>query len=92
MVVIFGRDLWILGLSAYALKFTQFRDLAPSVWGKASTFLQIMTAVPVMAAEGYRDAVLRRICDGLILLVAAFAIFTAADYTWRGIRWLREKA
>jgi len=91
VAVIFGRDLWILGLSAYALKFTQFRDLAPSVWGKASTFLQIMTAVPVMAAEGYHDAVLRRICDGLILAVAAFAIFTAADYTWRGIKWLRTK-
>jgi cardiolipin synthase len=90
VVVIFGRDLWILGLSAYALKFTDFRDLAPSVWGKASTFLQIMTAVPVMAAEGYQDSVLRRICDVLIPAVAAFATFTAADYTWRGVRWLRR--
>ena len=90
VVVIFARDLWIMALSGYALKFTEFRDLAPSLWGKASTFLQIMTAVPVMAAEGYHDAVLRRICDGLILLVAGFAIFTAADYSWRGIKWLRR--
>ena len=90
VAVIFGRDLWILGLSAYALRFTQFRDLAPSVWGKASTFLQVMTAVPVMAAEGYHDAVLRRICDVLVFAVAAFATFTAADYTLRGIKWLRS--
>jgi len=92
VVAIFGRDLWIVALSAYVLRFTTFRDLAPSVWGKACTFLQIMTAVPVMAAEGYHDAVLRRICDALILAVAGFAILTAADYSWRGVRWLRRGA
>jgi cardiolipin synthase len=90
VAVIFGRDLWILALSAYALRFTTFRDLAPSVWGKASTFLQIMTAVAVMAGEGYRDAVLLRICSVLILTIAAFAVFTAADYTGRGVKWLRK--
>jgi cardiolipin synthase len=91
VVVIFGRDLWILALSAYALRFTGFRDLAPSVWGKASTFLQIMTAVAVMAGEGYHDSVLLRICGVLILTVAVFAIFTAADYTGRGLKWLRRE-
>ncbi len=91
VVVIFGRDLWILALSAYALRFTRFRDLAPSVWGKASTFLQVMTAVPIMAAEGYHDAVLRRICNVLLAAVAAFAVFTAADYTLRGLKWLRRR-
>ncbi len=91
VVLIFGRDLWIVGLSAYALRFTDFRDLAPSVWGKASTFLQVMTAVPIMAAEGYHDSVLRRICDVLVLAVAGFAIFTAADYSARGIKWMRNE-
>ena len=91
VVLIFGRDFFILALSAWALRFTTFRNLTPSVWGKASTFLQIMTAVAVMAAEGYHDAVLRRICDVLILTVAGFAFFTAADYSWRGVRWLRRR-
>src|SRR5436309_3374673 len=36
---IFGRDLWILALSAIAFRFTTFRDFAPGIWGKASTFL-----------------------------------------------------
>ena len=91
VAVIFSRDLLILALSAYALKFTTFRDLNPSNLGKASTFLQVMTAVAVMAAEGYHDAILRRICDALVVSVAAFAVLTALDYSHRGIAWLREK-
>jgi phosphatidylglycerophosphate synthase len=90
VVVIFSRDLFILALSSYALKFTTFRDLNPSKLGKASTFLQIMTAIAVMAAEGYHDAVLRRICDVLIVVVAAFAAITAADYANRGVAFLRS--
>ena len=90
VVVIFGRDLWIVALSLAALRFTTFRDLNPSVWGKASTFVQVITAVAVMAAEGYGNAALRRVCDGLVLVVAAFAAISAADYSWRGIRWLRS--
>jgi cardiolipin synthase len=88
VAVIFGRDLWILLLSSIALRFTTFRDLQPSVWGKASTFLQVMTAVAIMAAEGYHDLVLRRICDFLLLAVAGFAALSAGDYSRRGILWL----
>src|SRR5580693_5471140 len=57
VAVVFGRDLWILLLSGIALRFTKFRDLQPSMWGKASTFAQIMTAVGVMAARAYQNAV-----------------------------------
>ena len=46
VALVFGRDLWILLLSGMALRFTQISaNLQPSVWGKASTFAQIMTAV-----------------------------------------------
>jgi cardiolipin synthase len=91
VVLIFSRDLLILLLSSFALKFTTFRDLTPSNLGKASTFMQVMTAVAVMAAEGYHDAVLRRICDVLIVMVAAFAAITATDYSRRGLVWLRSR-
>ena len=89
VVVIFGRDLWISALSAIALRFTAFRDLNPSVWGKASTFMQVMTAVAVMGGNGYRDLVLIRICDVLMWVVAALAVLSAGVYTNRGIAWLR---
>jgi len=87
VVLIFGRDLWILAMSAVALKFTTYRDLTPSVWGKASTFLQIMTAIALMGAYGYKDSVLLRICGFLIWGLAALAVVSGLDYTWRGVRW-----
>ena len=90
--VVFGRDIWILLLSGIALRFTKFRDLQPSVWGKASTFAQIMTAVGVMAARAYQNGTFGRIAGALIWLVVALAIISAGDYTARGLRfWLRAR-
>jgi cardiolipin synthase len=89
LVVVFGRDLWILLLSGIALRFTKFRSLQPSVWGKASTFAQIMTAVGVMAARAYHNAEFGGIADMLRWVVVALAAISAGDYTARGIRfWL----
>jgi len=92
VVVIFARDLWILVLSGIALRFTSYRKVEPSVWGKATTFLQVMTAVAVMGGNGYHDAVLLKICDFLLWGVTAFAFISAADYTLRGVRWVAASA
>ena len=86
VAVVFGRDLWILLLSGVALRFTKYRELRPSVWGKASTFVQIMTAVGIMAARAYHNEVFGQIADGLVWVVAALAAISAADYTLRGLR------
>jgi cardiolipin synthase len=91
VAVIFGRDLWILALSGIALAFTGFRQLEPSRWGKASTFLQVMTAIGVMAAWGYRDAVLTDICNVLEWGIAALAVISAIDYTARGVQWMARR-
>lgn len=91
VLVIFGRDLWIVLLSAFALRFTSFRNLQPSNWGKASTFLQIMTAVAVMAANAFHDVVLAEICKALVWGVAALAAISGSDYALRGISWLRHR-
>ena len=71
VLLIIARDLWILLLSGVALRFTEFRNLQPSLWGKASTFFQIMAAVSVMAARAYSNELVpedfhnpaRRRCD-----------------------------
>lgn len=91
VLVILGRDLWILGLSAYALQFTEFRWLQPSLWGKASTFCQIMAAVGVMAARAYSQPVFDQIAVVLIWGVVGLAAVSAGDYTFRGIRYLSDK-
>lgn len=90
VVVVFGRDLWILALSGIALRFTKYRNLNPSAWGKASTFVQIMTAVGIMAARAYHNAAFGRIADGLVWLVVALAGISAGEYTARGMGFWRR--
>jgi cardiolipin synthase len=91
VLVIFARDLWILLLSAIALRFTKFRNLEPSNWGKASTFLQIMTAVAVVGANAYHDEVLAQVSKALLWGVAGLAAISGTDYSFRGIAWLRHR-
>lgn len=87
LYVIFGRDLWILALSGLALTLTSFRQLEPSNWGKASTFVQIMCAVGVLAAEGYQDPALRAVCTAIFWVITSLAVASAVDYTIRGVLW-----
>jgi hypothetical protein len=44
-----------------------------------------------MAAHGYHDPVLARISEALVWGVAALALISAADYSLRGVFWLRER-
>jgi cardiolipin synthase (CMP-forming) len=90
VIVIFARDFWILLLSGIALSFTQFRNLQPSVWGKASTFVQIMAAVGVMAAHAYGVAAFGEIANWLLRGVVILAGISAADYSFRGFQYLRH--
>ncbi|HWE53542.1 MAG TPA: CDP-alcohol phosphatidyltransferase family protein [Bryobacteraceae bacterium] len=89
VAVIFARDIWILLLSAIALRFTQFRNLQPSAWGKASTFVQIMAAVGVMGARAYGIQAFGQIADVLLWGVVILAATSAADYSLRGLQYLR---
>ncbi len=92
VAVFFWRDLWIQLLYVVSLSFTKFRDLRPSVWGKASTFAQIMTAVGIMAARAYDNEVFGRIAGALVWVVVALAAISAADYTVRGVQyWLSSR-
>jgi cardiolipin synthase (CMP-forming) len=90
VLLIFARDLWILLLSAIALRFTTFRDLQPSSWGKASTFFQIMAAVAVMAARAYGNDWFLRISTVLIGVVVILAAVSGIDYSLRGVVFLRQ--
>lgn len=87
--LIFGRDLLILAVAAYAFLFTAFRKFEPSVWGKLSTFLQIVTAVAWMARNvliiDWVDAIARV----LVWPTAAATVWSGLHYGWRALRNLR---
>jgi cardiolipin synthase (CMP-forming) len=92
VLLIIGRDLWILLLSGVALRFTQFRDLQPSLWGKASTFFQIMAAVAVMAARAYGNDWFLKISTVLMTGVVVLAVISGFDYSLRGVSYFRPSS
>jgi len=92
VLLIFGRDLWILALSAIALRFTGYRNLKPSIWGKASTFCQILAAAGVMAARAYGNSWFLLISTALLWGVAVLAIVSGVDYSLRGVVYLRRQS
>jgi cardiolipin synthase (CMP-forming) len=74
--IVFGRDLYILAGAASVMLLASVRKFPPSIWGKVSTFVQILTVVVSMA--GYVGA-----ARVMLWPCAAFTIWSGIHYTWR---------
>ena len=86
VAVIFGRDLYILLAAGFLLLFTSIRGFPPSVWGKISTFVQIVTAVVWMTRDIFETRVLDSLSSAMLWPCAAFTIWSGLHYTWRGVQ------
>lgn len=86
MFIVLVRDLLIALGSVAAVLFTRLRDFRPSVWGKISTFLQITTAVGVLAGRAFPDLYASGLLIILYRLTAMAAIWSCIHYYWRGVR------
>jgi cardiolipin synthase (CMP-forming) len=86
VIVIFARDAIILTASGLAILLARKRQFPPSLWGKASTFLQIVYALWLMFANatGWGRPEL------LMWPVAALTSFSGVHYIWRGLRDLQS--
>jgi cardiolipin synthase len=89
VAIVFGRDFLILAASALALTFTTARKFPPSIWGKLSTFLQIVAAVVWMGRDAFPSLTLDSIGTALIWVSAAATVWSGVHYTWRGWRMLQ---
>ena len=89
VIIIFGRDLYLLLAVALLLWLTPQRRFPPSSWGKASTLVQVVTAITWMARNMHHVPVLDAISDTMLYPCAAFTIWSGLDYTWRGIQLAR---
>jgi cardiolipin synthase len=85
VAVVFARDLFILAMAIWGLLFTSIRSFPPSVWGKASTFLQIAAALVVMGSRAGIPAPV----DLVLWLMVAGTVWSGIHYGWRGIALLR---
>jgi cardiolipin synthase len=89
VIIVFGRDLYLLLAVALLLWLTPRRKFSPSSWGKASTFVQVVTAVAWMVRNMQHVPVLDTISSAMLGPCAAFTIGSGLHYTWRGIQLAR---
>jgi len=89
VLVIFGRDVYILAAAGFLLWFTPLRRFPPSVWGKASTFVQVITAVLWMARNAFPIPVLEDMAWAILWPCTAFTLWSGVHYTWRGLHLAR---
>jgi cardiolipin synthase len=89
VALIFGRDLLILSFSGAALLLTPLRAFPPSVWGKISTFFQILTAVAFLARNAASWPVLETLAAASIWPTAALTVWSGIHYGRRGWRLAR---
>jgi cardiolipin synthase len=78
--IIFGRDFYILAGAATVMLLTPVREFPPSVWGKLSTLVQIVTVVVCMAGNS----------SVMLWPCAAFTIWSGIHYTWRTLQVFRD--
>jgi cardiolipin synthase len=90
VVLIFGRDLYILVGVVLFMLFTPLRRFPPSVWGKVSTFVQICTAVLWMARVIFGTRVLAEFSSAILWPCVGFTVWSGLDYTWKGIHAIRK--
>ena len=86
VVIIFGRDLYLLFGAGLLFWLARQKKFPPSWWGKASTFVQIVTSVTWMVRSMHHATVLDAISYSLLWPCAALTIWSGVHYTWRGVQ------
>lgn len=92
VAVVFGRDALMLIFLALLILFTRHRDFPPSIWGKISTAIQIVTALVILLR---RSGLLFEIPGHLelffMLLTVTATGWSAIHYLWRGLGIVRPE-
>jgi cardiolipin synthase (CMP-forming) len=86
VLVVLGRDLYIVLGASILIAFTKIRKFPPSVWGKVSTFVQIVTVTCWLTRDAFPAPWLRAIGEGVVWPCVAATVWSGLHYTWRGIR------
>lgn len=89
VILVFGRDLYILAAVGVMMACTSIRKFPPSVWGKVSTFVQIAAVAVWMARLIFTGAALGSLASAMLWISAGFTAWSGIHYTWRGIQILR---
>jgi len=91
VAVVFGRDIYILLAVVGIILLTKVRRFPPSLWGKLSTFAQIVAAVAWMVTNIWPLSVLHAISSATLWVSAGFTVWSGTHYTLRGVQTLRAR-
>jgi cardiolipin synthase len=91
VVIVFGRDLFLLIASIFVLKTVSYLELRPTQLGKWSTLFQIATAFVLLSSSLAGTPVVRSISTGFVWLSAALTVASGLQYALRGIHSLRRR-
>ncbi len=87
--LVLGRDLYILSGAMVFLAFSNVRKFPPTVWGKASTFVQIVTVTCWLIRNAFPADWLDAASRILLWLCVVTTAWSGVHYTWRGIQLAR---
>ena len=91
VVVVLGRDMYILLAVVAVMALTKVRKFPPSRWGKISTFVQMATAVTWMVENIWPVPALHTISSAMLWVCAVFTVWSGIHYTLRGAQTLRAR-
>ncbi len=88
MIMVIMRDVVILGGFLLSAVMTgKSMAMHPSLWGKLTTFVQILTVTLVLLAASRWVAVPTVVLSGVFLATGALSVISGVGYVAEGIRW-----
>ncbi len=89
VILSFTRDLLILAFAAYAWRVHGLRDFPPSIWGKLSTFFQLLLCGGALLRNLWPESFLAALVPLVLYLSAAATAWSGLHYALTGARMLR---
>jgi len=89
VVLVISRDVYIIAGAALIYFLKGNLDVKPSIFGKATTFFQIITVVFVLLANVF--SIPEVLINSLIYITTAFTIISTITYTYEGISQIKGK-
>jgi len=80
-IMVLSRDVLLLVVAAVIILISGYRPFPPSIYGKFTTFFQIVFVFTVVLAAAYPYPYWERVNNGLIYTVTAFTVFSGFHYS-----------
>jgi cardiolipin synthase (CMP-forming) len=91
-ILVLSRDLLILIVAAVIILASGYRPFPPSIYGKLTTFSQIVLVFTVVLAAAYPQFHLALLHRGLVYIVTALCVFSGLHYSFTVARRLNTPA